>query len=236
MLETIEHQVAYVPLHHIVLQKEFRFRLMDEKKLAALQNSLTKSGQTHPLLIEEIEPSEYRIVDGHLRFDALYEIKKAGGSWEKVLSQILPAGQCSALDRFQLLRQKNMEGENPFGLYERACFFKKSFQDGVSIKTIANETGYSSHLVEDHIELSAARLPLAELINASSLNATFALMLHHRYEAWLQTSYAEQANSIASRVLDHAALEKHTTKSWRFLLDFYWNKNRPFLSGRRFRT
>lgn len=236
MLETIDHQVAYIPLHHIVSQKEFRFRLANEKRLANLQNSLVKSGQTHPLLIEEVEPNEYRIVDGHMRFDALFEIKKLGGSWDKVLAQILPLGQCSALDRFRLLRQKNMESENPYGLYERACFFKKSFQDGIAIKTMAEETGFSSHVVEDHIELSLTRPPLAQLINDSPLEATLALMLHHRYEGWLHTTYAEQANSIANRVLDHALQEKHTTKSWRFLLDFYWNKNRPFLSGRRFRS
>lgn len=236
MLETIEHQVAYVPLHHIVLQKEFRFRLMDEKKGTALQNSLVKSGQTHPLTIEEIEPGEYRLIDGHSRFDAINEIKESGGSWEKVLSQILPAGHYSALDRFRLLREKNMGSDNPYGLYERACFFKKAFQDGVSIKTISEETGFSSHLVEDHIELSATRLPLAELINTSAIDATFALMLHHRYEAWLQSAYADMANTIAARILEHGAKEKHTTKSWRFLLDFYWNKNRPFLSGRRARS
>ena len=232
MIKTIETQVAYIPLNQIASDPADRFRLVDPKKCAQLKISLLKSGQTHPFLLEKTELEAYRLLDGHQRFEAICKIKDEGGSWEKAMGLIVQSDTTTLLDRFRLVWEKNSSDENRYGLYERSCCFKRFFQLGLSMKTISEVTGFSTHAVEDHIELSAIKPTLAEIVNTSSIEAMYALMLHHRYEAWIQTPYSSQASSIAQRVLDHAKKEKCTTKSWRFLLDFYWNKKRPFLSGR----
>jgi hypothetical protein len=233
MLKTVETQVAYVPIESVVSQDGDNVRLFDKKKLENLRASLLKSGQTHPLLLEKSEDDRYRILDGHQRFEAISQVINDGGVWEKVMGTILAHSNISSVERFRYIWEKNAFGENSYGLYERACFFKRFSREGLSIKVMSDESGFTTHMVEDHIELSAIKSALADQINSSSMDPTLALMLHHRYEAWLQTAYADHAPRIVERVLHHAKNEKHTIKSWRFLLDFYWNKNRPFLSTRR---
>lgn len=232
MMETVEIQVSYVPFAQIVNESDYRFRLSDEKFTASLKNTLVKSGQTHPLLLEEISDNQYRILDGHRRYDAIRLVREQGGTWEKMLALVIPQQETTALERFRRIKARNMTSDNGFGLFEKAAFFKKFYEEGLTIKTIAEECAMTIHATEDAIELAAARPALGALINGAAIETTHALMLHHRYEAWMSTPHAPHADAAVHRILDHVRNEKPTIKSWRFLLDFYWRKDRPFQAGR----
>ncbi len=115
------------------------------------------------------------------------------------------------------------------GLIERAKCFQQFLREGISLQTIGRVCGLDTHAVEDHVELVNTPLDLATLLNRSPLNATMALMLAHRFTGWIKTGYASHALPIARRLLEHAHKEQLTLKSWRYLLDFYWSNDRPFL-------
>jgi hypothetical protein len=137
------------------------------------------------------------------------------------------------VDRFRIIRDKNVGGENAFGLHEKGCFFKSFLIFGMSLAELAAETGLTAHQVEDHVELAEAHATLVPLLNTTKLDVLFAVMLYRRYQGWLESPYAHVAPIIAKKCLDHAQHEKITMKSWRFLLDFYWGKEAPFMTSRR---
>lgn len=231
ILGTRQAYLNYIPFSFVSLEKQpYRFRIHNAESLALLQSNLIRSGQTHPVTLLESGPEKFLILDGHRRCDAIRLIRENGGSWDKILAHVVPYEHFSLLERFRLLREKNMQVEFPYGLTERGQYFRDFVALGMSAQEIAQESGLSASTVEDTIDLAQVRPELAVHINKTSLEPVFALMLSRRFNGWLQSPHAPQAEKIALKILSHLVQEKITMKSWRFLLDFYWGGDCPFLT------
>lgn len=231
MITTVDSHATYIPFPSISCEESaFRFHLSHGPAVEAIRASLLKSGQTHPVILQSAGNEKFRVVDGHRRLEAIRLIRESGGSWDKVWSHVLPEDP-APLDLFRLIREKNDLSDQRYGIYERGFLFKQFSQNGLDIPTMAQECSLTVHAVEDHIELTAAHPALAAELNNIDMEPVYALMLHHRFEGWMKTHLADKALPVAKRLLKHARQEKLTIKSWRFLLDFYWSKDRLFLNG-----
>ncbi len=231
LIGTPDTQLLYIPFQQILLTADrYRFRLLDTAPVEDLAVSLKRSGQTHPIYLEQTGADICVILDGHHRCEAIKSIRDNGGVWEKVLAQIVPSIGFSTLDRFRLIHEKNMNGKNPYGLIERGRFFKCFLDLGLAVQQISAETGFSAHAIEDLAELAPINNELGLMLNHADIEPVFAAMLHRRYEAWRRTPFAHEAPRVAGQLLQHLKNERITMKSWRFLLDFYWPADRPFMS------
>jgi hypothetical protein len=232
MILTRESYLNYIPFSFIQPNdRSFRFRLIDSERFASLKSSLVRSGQTHPTILEEVGPENFNVIDGHCRCDAVHKIRETGGSWEKILAHVIPSHTLTVLDRFRLIYEKNVHGDHPFGLIERARFFKGFREFGLSLGDMSAETNTSSHTIEDLIDLGNVHASLELRLNKSQIDPTFALMLMRRFQVWVGSPFQGQALGIVDTLLAHAANEKMSIRSWRFLLDFYWSRERPFMSS-----
>lgn len=229
-LSTTDAHLTYIPFQNIDLADErYRFRLDADEQVRDLIAGLKKSGQSTPIFLSQQGNGSLVIVDGHLRCEAIRRIREHG-VWEKMLAQIFPVGHLSAWDRFRMLRERNMQGKNAFGLVERGRFFKQFLMEGIPVQRIAAEMGLSVHDVEDLSELTSATKEISILINHADMSPAYALMLLRRYEGWIKTTNAAHAGRVAEKLVAHLKKEPVTMKSWRFLLDFYWDGDRPFMS------
>ena len=231
ILGTREAYLNYIPFSLLALNEQpYRFRFADQPAVASLAASLARSGQTHPVTLLEASPEKYLVLDGHRRCDAIKLILENGGAWEKILAHVVPYGNFPLIDRFRLLLDKNINGESAYGLMERGQFFRDFIALGLTVHQIAVEACLAPHVVEDTIDLCRTRSSLSCLLNRSTIEPVYALMLQRRFEGWLHSPYAAAAETVAAKLLKHAETEKLTMKSWRFLLEFYWQDGRPFLS------
>jgi len=224
-----ESHLAYIPVAHIVDDPAFCFRQPADPMIADIRSSFLRHGQTHPVTLETLSDGKYRVLDGHRRYRAVAQIRAEGGAWEKLLAHALPVG-LSPLDQFRVLRERNDGASSSFGLAERSRFFAALWRQGVGVAAIAAEYSFSVAEVEDHLELAEAPAHLAVRLDEVPMGVTFAAMLARRYAGWSAGPYTAQAEGILSALLNHAATESLTIKSWRFLLDFYWGNGRPFMT------
>lgn len=232
ILGTREAYLNYIPFSFVSLEEQpYRFRLSDAESLATLQTSLMRSGQSHPVTLLETAHEKFLLLDGHRRCDAIRLIRENGGAWDKVLAHVVPYERYSLNERFRFLREKNLLGESPYGLTERGQFFRDFVALGMSVQEMAQECGLPANTIEDTIDLSQARPELVTLLNKFPIEPIFALMLHRRFTGWMQSPHAAQAEATAKKILSHVMKEKITMKSWRFLLDFYWDGDHPFLTN-----
>ncbi len=223
--------LVYVPFSELDLaDSRYRFRWHYGPFIDDMRAGLKRSGQTHPALFEQTGPHSYRILDGHRRVDAVRSIRESGGSWEKLLAHVIPEGRLSPLERFHLLRERNLSGKDPFGMIERGRFFSYFIEQGLTAQEISRHCGINGHDVTDFMELAHAPAELGWLLNKANLEPAFALMLARRYHGWKQTAHSNEALLVAQRLVGHAQAERVTMKGWRFLLDFYWPHDRPFLA------
>jgi len=231
MLLTIEIQSIKVPFLHIDLNdRSNQVRSPLAERDDALKAQLAMVGQMHAVTLEEASPGRYLIIDGFRRLLAMASLREKEGGWDEVAADIVPAGKLNPEQRFRLLREKNMFGDNPLGLHERGLFFK-SFEDkGLSLDDISTVCNLPIHALNNHIKLLSASPALAAMLNQSTLDVFFAAMLVHRHQKWMQTPYAEHADAVARRLLDHANSETLNLKNWQFYLNFYWGGHRPFMA------
>jgi hypothetical protein len=231
MIAIKESKPIYIPFDHINTQDlSFCFRTQLDTH-AGLENSLKKSGQTYPMLLEELSSSQYRVLDGHKRIQALKKIKENGGAWEKVWAYIVDYQGLNSLDRLKNILERLQHHSSTYGCVEKGRIFKKFHEEGLAIGNIAALWNISVHDTEDTLELAKTHPLIADQLNTSSLPPQLAVMLVRRFENWLKFSTEKTALAISKRLLDHANRETVNLKSWRFLLDFYWDTDRPFLNG-----
>lgn len=83
---------------------------------------------------------------------------------------------------------------------------------------------------DDLCELEKTPEALLPAVNQAKVPASFALLLLRQHALWKNTVHAALADTAARRVFEHARDEQPTMKAWRFLIDFYWGENRPFLA------
>jgi ParB-like chromosome segregation protein Spo0J len=228
----VETYLSYVPFAQVDLSPAFGFRGDESDRDQALRLSLSRSGQTHPIVLEQHEAERFTVLDGHRRAFAIAAIRATGGDWEKIWAHVVPAGHLPAIARFRLLRDRNFWGDNPYRVAEAARFIRSFADANMPPALIAEELSLPLNEIQAYWELAAARPELAALINDSTLNVGQALQLHLRYEACLRTAYASHALDIARAVVLQADEESPSPEAWTFLLDFYWGKDRPFLPGR----
>lgn len=221
---------SYVPVTHIVEDASLFFRRSEEPAITDIQASLARHGQAHPVTVESLSDGKYRLLDGHRRLAAVRQIHATGGTWHKLLAHVLPAG-LTALDRFRVVRERNDVVDRSFGFSERGRFFAAFRKQGLCVATIGRETGLTVAEVEDHLELADMPPALAARLDRVRMSPLFAAMLARRYQSWTNGPYADRVGDVLSRLLGHAASESLTIKSWRFLLDFYWSADRPFMAA-----
>lgn len=231
LITAFDAHLTYIPFADLDLSDDrYRFRFHYTPLIDDIKSSLRRSGQTHPALFEQTGPHSYRILDGHRRVDAVRAIRENGGSWEKLLAHVVPDGRLSPLERFMLLRERHLNAKDPLGMVERGRFFRFFVNEGVSVQDVSRYTGASGHDVADTIELSRIPSELGWLLNKANLEPAFALMLARRYLGWKESAYSNNALLVAQRLVGHAQAERITMKGWRFLLDFYWPNDRPFMA------
>ncbi len=228
-IATRETQLGYIPVAQILQETPFDFRRAGDSAIDDIRNSLVRHGQAHAVTLEAFSDGKYRLLDGHRRFSAVRKIRSEGGTWHKLLAHVVPP-DLTPLDRFKIIRDRNDAGERSFGITERGRFFFEIRKQGLCVSVIAREYGITIAEVEDHLELAEAPQGLAERLDRTRINAMFAAMLARRYQGWQAGPHADQANDVLMTLLAHASNETLTIKSWRFLLDFYWSGNRPFMA------
>ncbi len=230
MMNALETHVTYVPFSEIVREdRHYFFRSPNPAALEMIKAELLRFGQRQPVAVEEVTSGKFSILDGYRRADAIAKIHEEGGAWEKILVQIFPPHSLSPVQKFNLLKQRNGSGDGAYGVQERGVWFKVFLREGLTVPEIAESTGLTGHQVEDHAELADTDAELAALLNATPIDATFSVMLARRFHDWKRGPCASQALRVARTLLHHAQTESLTMKSWRFLLDFYWQDARPFM-------
>jgi hypothetical protein len=233
MITSLEANLQYIPFAQIDwVDAPYQFRLANADREQALKSSLYRSGQTHPALFERVAPDRYRVLDGHRRCQAVHRIRESGGTWEKVLGHIINSEHLSPTERFHLIFARNAGADTAYGLVEMGRLMAAFKQAGFSVAHMASVSGRSVQDVDDLVLVAEAPSPLADLVNPLSLEPAWVAMLVRRYNAWIQSDFRAEAPAIATRLLAHAADERLTVRSWKFLLDFYWSHDRPFMTFR----
>ncbi|MCB4755890.1 MAG: ParB N-terminal domain-containing protein [Elusimicrobia bacterium] len=231
MLTIIETQVIKIPVGQInMADRPYRIRAIQADKDDTLRSQLALLGQLHPVTLEETAPGQFMILDGHRRLEAVMALRAKEGGWEEVMAHVYTAGQLSLQDRFKLLREKNMFGENPLGLHERAVFFKLFSDRGMTLDEIAEICSIPIYDLNNHLKLVDVGPGFASQLNQTNISAFFAAILARRYQKWAQTPYAEHADAIAKGILEHTRSETLNLKSLNFYLNFYWGSERPFMA------
>jgi hypothetical protein len=224
-----ETQLGYIPVAQIAEDTPYCLRSAGDAAVVEIRSSFLRHGQTHPLVLEALSDGKFGILDGHRRLAAVRLIHAEGGTWHKLLAHVVP-GNLTALDRFRILRERNDGADRTFGLAERGRLFAAFRRFGLCVATLANECGMTVAEVEDCLELADAPPTLAARIDRVRLNPVYAAMLVRRYRGWTTGPHAARADQTVSLLLGHAATEPLTIKTWRFLLDFYWDGDRPFMA------
>lgn len=224
-----DSHLGYIPVSQIVDDNLYRFRRTDAEAVSAIRASLVRSGQTHPMLLEAMSDGGFRVLDGHRRLEAARAILSAGGTWHKLLAHVVVSPRPAAILRW--LHGRN-EGERGYGPTERGRLFTWARGAGLDNSRIAQETGLTMADVEDLMDLAEAPDDLAALIDDARLDSLFASMLFQRYRAWKLTRNGPHALDTAARIIDQSRRSPLTIKGWRFLLDFYWSEDQPFMIPR----
>lgn len=218
--------LGYIPVSQILMETPYRFRRPDAAAVDRLRASLSATGQTHPALLEERTDGYFRIIDGHRRIAAMRKIQAQGGTWDKILAHVVHAPTPALALRW--ITRRNT-GALSFGATERGALYTWAQAAGVPTPLIARECGLTISEVEDGLELAEAPPALALLIDEARLEPLFAVMLLRRYNAWTRTHNGPLALPTAARILEQNRKSPLTIKGWRFLLDFYWSEDRPFM-------
>lgn len=218
--------LGYVPLSQIVDEMPFRFRRTSSHAVDAIRASFLRGGQTHPLLLEALTDGNFRVIDGYRRLEAAREISREGGVWPKLLAHVVLPPRPALLLRWLWARNGGPGGYAPT---ETGRLVSWALASGVEGPAIARETGFSVADLEDLLELAETPDELASLIDAARLETRYAAMLLRSYIAWKATRNGPLAIETAARLIDHSRRSPLTVKGWRFLLDFYWSQDRPFM-------
>ncbi len=219
---------SYVPFTALDLSdRSFCFR--PGSAVDTLASSLRERGQLEPILLERRAQS-YRCLDGFRRIDAVAAIRNAGETWHDVWAIVYDRDQLDDLARFRLLWTRNQTNGRGYHVQEIGRLFQHFLHAGLTFQQIGQISQLSFHDIEDYLDLADADATLIPLLNGPSLPLSHALMLHHRYRGWIRSPYSALAPKIAARILQHAQSEAVSLSAWRFLLDFYWQGDRPFLA------
>jgi ParB-like chromosome segregation protein Spo0J len=221
-----DSHLGYIPVSQIVDDNLYRFRRPNAESVEGIRASLVRSGQTHPMLLEAMSDGAFRVLDGHRRLAAARAVIAAGGTWHKLLAHVVLAPRAPSILRWLYARN---EGERGYGPTERGRLFSWAQGAGMEIRAIARETGLTLAEVQDLIDLAEAPEELAELIDRAGLDTIFASMLYQRFRAWRMTRNGPLAVETAARIIDQGKKSPLTVKGWRFLLDFFWSHDTPFM-------
>ena len=218
--------LGYIPVSQILDETPFRFRRPDARAVDGLRASLLRGGQTHPLLLEALSDGNFQVIDGYRRLQAARDIYSHGDSWPKLLAHVVLPPTPSVLLRWLWARNGGPGGYAPT---EMGRLVSWALASGVEGPVIARETGLTAADLEDLLELSETPEELASLIDAARLETRYAAMLLRSYNAWKLTRNGPLAIETAARLIEHSRRSPLTVKGWRFLLDFYWLQDRPFM-------
>ncbi len=218
--------LGYISVSQIVDESPFRFRRPNAGIVEGLRLSLLRTGQTHPMLLETLSDGNFRVLDGHRRLAAVRAIHAEGGSWDKILAHVVAAP--SPLQIFRTLQARN-DGTTAYAPTELGRLIAWAQGSGIDAAVIARESGLSPAGVDDLLDLAEAPDDLAALIDHAHLDARFGAMLLRRFRSWKSTHNGPLAIETAARIIEQSRKSPLTLKGWRFLLDFYWAADRPFM-------
>jgi ParB-like chromosome segregation protein Spo0J len=218
--------LGYIPVSQIVDETPLRFRRPDPHAVDAVGASFLRGGQTHPVLLEALSDGNFRVIDGYRRLEAAREISRRGGAWPKLLAHVVLPPKPVLLLRWLWARNG---GSGGYGPTETGRLASWALASGVDERVIARETGFSAADLEDLLELAETPEELASLMDRARLETRYAAMLLRSYMAWKATRNGPLAIETASRLIEHGRRSPLTIKGWRFLLDFYWSDDRPFM-------
>lgn len=234
MIEAAQSLVTYIPFHQLSKEKSpFDVRTKRSDRIETLRNSLLKVGQQQPMIVEEVGNGAFNVLDGHCRVLAIEKIRSSGGSWEKILAQVLPASSAAPLEQFRVLRDRNLFGDNPFQVDEFGRFVRAFLELGLTKLSIADELHKTPLEIDYLIECADIHPALSDLLINTNLTPSHVVLLHNRFNRCLSSPYADKAIAIAKNVLNQNKEKPLSMKAWAFVLDFYWGKDTPFMVPRR---
>jgi len=218
--------LGYISVSQIVDESPYRFRRANAAAVENIRQSFLRSGQTHPMLLETLSDGNFRVLDGHRRLTAVRAIHSAGGAWQKILAHVVASP--SPLQIFRALQARN-DGDGAFAPTELGRLLAWAQGSGIDMTVIARESGLSVAEVDDLLDLAETPDDLAALVDGAHLDARFGAMLLRRFLSWKATHNGPLAIDTAARIIEHSQRSSLTVKGWRFLLDFYWADDRPFM-------
>ena len=232
VISTLLPGPTFIPLRHLSASaaEPFYFRLPNDERDEALRASLSASGQQDSMVILE-ESNALTVLDGHRRLCAIRKIKQNGGEWEQV-SVLRLSGRPSPASVFRFLAERHRGGDASYSVMEWARFTKAAEEAGLTLEEIARITGQPIHEVEDASDLAGAQARAAALLNETRLLASQALLLYRRWEEWCDRIGGARADEVLKAIVLHVRTAPPTPRSWRFLLDFYWKPDSPFMAPR----
>ena len=124
-------------------------RRFDKRGLEELAESIENVGLVNPIVVEEISPGKYFIIDGERRFRACQMIKGVG-SIDVVIKDKPPAGDQERLVQAVVA---NVQREDLNPIEEGRAYKKLQTEFGYSINRIAQMTGKSLMTVKSRINL-----------------------------------------------------------------------------------
>ena len=220
--------LGYISVSQIVDESPFRFRRPNAEAVEDLRLSFLRSGQTHPMLLETLSDGNFRVLDGHRRLAAVRSIHARGGSWHKILAYLTASP--TPIQIFRSLLARN-DGDGAYAPTELGRLLAWAQGSGIETSVIARGSGLSLTDVDDLLDLAEAPEDLAAVIDKAGLAPLFAAMLFRRFRSWRATRHGPFAIETASRLIEQSKKSALTIKGWRFLLDFYWADDRPFMIG-----
>ena len=221
-----DSHLGYISVSQIVDENPYRFRRPDLGAVETIRLSFLRSGQTHPMLLEAMDDGNFRVIDGHRRLDAVRAIYARGGFWPRVLAHVVTTHRPSALLHFLYIRNDGARGFAPTELGRLLSWAQGA---GLDARAIARETKLTLAEIDDLLEIAEAPDELGALIDRTRLEPVFGAMLLRRFHAWTRTRNGPLAIGTAARIIEQSRKSHITVKGFRFLLDFYWADDRPFM-------
>jgi hypothetical protein len=230
MIGTVETKKNAVDFEYI--QKDdrpFQYRIPKINQESTLRGEIEMLGLLQPIAVEEIEPRQFVIIDGYRRFDAINEIREAEGGWDDIPAIIFPTRKLSLREKFELLKERNMEGNYRYNIFEKARCINSFIAMGLNKGDVMQICALTKMDLVHLATLRDADNTLVSLLEGVNLSLPHAASLTTRYKEWVKSPYAKSIPHMIERILTHLKTERVTDTSWDFLLDFYWSKKKPFM-------
>lgn len=164
-----------VPFESLKIEKGFNVRT-EMGDLETLKRSIMAAGLLQPLTVRPSKKEgEYIIVSGHRRHEALRQLNEEQGNPFPEVGVIFEAEDTQDVDRIVSLLLDN-DGK-PLTILEQASVYQRLEKLGLSVKNIANKTGYTTEHIRNCMKLASAPEEIKQAVKDGTIKGTTAVRL-----------------------------------------------------------